>query len=213
MTPVVTSTPEDPRVQPSKCPDPFATTSARHTSSPKRKKSSSPPSKYSSQLSLPQASSSTVCRVNIPFLVIAVISFILALVQAILLEASFPHLRTALAFQLEDHAKNSGFSLLSICSHQEAFHEFDIDVSNASRANGSVPETHLNVQEVIWKILQVSKSDWRQFPSQVTQNECSLSSIESLCSTPPRPLPWLHLRSLGTSADGHSSSTRKPINV
>jgi len=167
-TPVAIVTPADPRVP---HPGPLATTSALPTSHPKQRKFSPSLSKYSGRASLPQTSSSGVCCVRLPLLIIAVVSLMLALVQAIFPKISSPHLRTALTFQSENHTKDSGFVLLSIRGRQEAFHEFGVNVSHASRANGSILEACLDIQRVVRRIWQVNESDWCQSHSQIIRNE------------------------------------------
>jgi len=83
----------------------------------------------------------------------------------------------ALVLHPEDNANSSGFVLPSIHSHQEAFHEFSIHVSNASRSNGSISETCLNVRKVVRRIWQGKESDWRWLPSQAIRNECASTSV------------------------------------
>jgi len=66
--------------------------------------------------------------------------------------------------------------LLSIRDRQEAFHEFGINVSNASRANGLILEACLDIQRVARRIWQGNESGWHQL-SKVVRHECPSTPV------------------------------------
>ena len=183
------ATKEDARVHPPKRPDHFATMSAHPTSPPKRRKSSPVLSKYSGQPLLLQNRPGAARNIGIPFLLITIISFVLAIVQVILPEVSSPYLCTALTFPLEDYAKDSGFVSLGIRDHQEAFNKFNITVSSASRANDSISETGLNVQKVVRRIWQVNESYHHQLHSSLSKR---VSQYPSYACSSPRLATYTH---------------------